>query len=647
MVFDEDNAPKKHADALLKDGLLRASFAAMSEGMAIHQLVHDSDGKSVDYLILDVNDAFERQTGLQKEAVKGKLASAAYGSGEAPFLDIYSRVAQTQQPAKFEQYFPPLRKHFLINVFSPDKDCFVTIFEDITTRKLAEQNLYEGKEHFRRLAEDMPLFVVTFLPAGTLTYANTAIAKSANIAANKLIGMNFFEFLSEDDRKMVRARLDSLSPEDPIESHLQQYQTADGEYIYHQWTNRALFDTHGKLTGFQAVGEDITQRKKSEDALADLMRKLEQKELAKSRFLAAASHDLRQPLAAANLFIDALRLSKPSAAQEQIIQRLDQTMSSFNELLDALLNVSKLDAGMIKPVFSPIRITEIFSWLEQSFEPLARDKGLGFRLFFPTAEPFLVRADFDLLKSVLMNLVSNAIKFTPTGNVLIGARKRGGNIVFQIWDTGVGIPHEQLEHIFDEFYQVNNPQRDRNRGVGLGLSIAKRALALFDGTITCRSIPDRGSVFEFSLPLTGASVVVSSHVEIPPSESNSGDESFASGKHFVVIEDEGLVAEALKGILESLGGEVHCFASAEEALLDTDAQRADYFIVDFMLAGKLNGIEFLNQLRPQLVRPIRAVLMTGDTSSSFIKNAVDCDWPILHKPVNLSKLVSSLKAQAH
>lgn len=647
MLSDTRNSNRTHADAFREDELLRASFAAMSEGMAIHQLVHDADGKAIDYLILDVNDAFERQTGLPKETVKGKLASAAYGSGEAPFLDIYSRVAQTQQPAKFEQFFPPLRKHFLINVFSPDKDCFVTIFEDITARKLTEQTLYEGKEHFRRLAEDMPLFVVTFLPAGTLTYANAAIAKSANIAAGKLIGMNFFEFLSEDDRKMVRARLDSLSPEDPIETHLQHYQTADGEHIYHQWTNRALFDTHGKLTGFQAVGEDITQRKKSEDALADLMRKLEQKELAKSRFLAAASHDLRQPLAAANLFIDALRLSKPTTAQEQLIQRLDQTMSNFNELLDALLNVSKLDAGMIKPVFSPIRITEIFSWLEQSFEPLARDKGLGFRLFFPTAEAFLVRADFDLLKSVLMNLVSNAIKFTPAGNVLIGARKRGGNIVFQVWDTGVGIPHDQLEHIFDEFYQVNNPQRDRNRGVGLGLSIAKRALALFDGTITCRSIPERGSVFEFSLPLTGASVVVSSHVEIPPSENNSSDESFASGKHFVVIEDEGLVAEALKGILESLGGKVHCFASAEEALLDTDVQQADYFIVDFMLAGKLNGIEFLNLLRPKLGRPIRAVLMTGDTSSSFIRNAVDCDWPILHKPVNLSKLTASLKAQAY
>jgi PAS domain S-box-containing protein len=647
MASDEHDTPKTHADALLKDGLLRASFSAMSEGMAIHQLVHDADGKPIDYLIIDVNDAFERQTGLHTDAVKGKLASVAYGTGAAPFLDIYSRVAQTQQPAKFEQYFPPLRKHFLINVFSPDKDCFVTIFEDITERKQAEHTLYEAKEHFRRLAEDMPLFVVTFLPDGTLTYANSAIAKSADIATKELIGMNFFEFLSEDDRRMVRARLDSLSPEDPIETHLQQYRTDDGEHIYHQWTNRAFFDTHGKVSGFQAVGEDITQRKRSEDALAVLMHQLEQKELAKTRFLAAASHDLRQPLAAANLFIDALRLSRPTPEQERIIQRLDQTMSSFNELLDALLNVSKLDAGMIKPVFSAIGVAGIFAWLEQSFEPLARDKGLGFRLHFPTGQPLLVRADFDLLKSVLMNLVSNAIKFTSAGNVLISARKRGGNMLFQVWDTGVGIPDDQLDHIFDEFYQVNNPQRDRTRGVGLGLSIAKRALALFDGTITCRSIPERGSVFEFILPLTGASVVLSKHIELAPSGNESADALFARGKHFVVIEDEGIVAEALKGLLESLGGQVRCFDSAEEALRDIDAERTDYFIVDFMLAGKLNGIQFLNQLRPQLARPIRAVLMTGDTSSSFIRNAVECDWPILHKPVNLSKLVASLKSQAH
>ena len=114
-----------------------------------------------------------------------------------------------------------------------------------------------------------------------------------------------------------------------------------------------------------------------------------------------------------------------------------------------------------------------------------------------------------------------------------------------------------------------------------------------------------------------------------------------------MIEDEGLVAEALKSLLENLNGQVRCFASAEEALQDGDIERVDYFIVDFMLAGKLNGIEFLNLLRPKLGRPIRAVLMTGDTSSSFIRNAVDCDWPILHKPVNLSKLTASLKAQAH
>ncbi|MFH2140256.1 MAG: ATP-binding protein [Pseudomonadota bacterium] len=647
MASDRTSTPKSYVDPLLKEELLRASFAAMSEGMAIHRLVKDPDGKAVDYLILDVNDSFERQTGLHKDTVKGKLASAAYGSGTAPFLDIYARVAQTKQPSKFEQYFPPLGKHFLINVFSPDKDCFVTIFEDITNRKEAEKILYESKEHFRRLAEDMPLFVVTFLPDGTLTFANSAIARFADIESKKLLGMNFYEFLSEGDRKMVRARLDSLTPECPIETHLQQYQGEDGATAYHQWTNRAFFDTHGKVTGFQAVGEDITQRKESEQALATLMHKLEQKEFAKSRFLAAASHDLRQPLAAANLFIDALKLSKPSAEQERIIQRLAQTMSSFNELLDALLNVSKLDADMIKPVFAPIEVAGIFSWLEQTLEPLARSKGLGFRLFFPTAKPLLVRADLDLLKSVLMNLVSNAIKFTPSGTVLIGARKRGGNMLFQVWDTGVGIPPDQLAHIFDEFYQVDNPQRDRNRGVGLGLSIAKRALALFDGAITCRSIPERGTVFEFSLPLTGSSVVVSKHIEITPSEISNSDESFADGKHFVVIEDEGMVAEALKGLLESLGGQVHCFASAEEALIDLDIGRADYYIVDFMLAGKLNGIQFLNQLRPKLVRPIRAVLMTGDTSSSFIKNAVDCDWPILHKPVHLTKLVSNLKAQAH
>lgn len=386
------------------------------------------------------------------------------------------------------------------------------------------------------------------------------------------------------------------------------------------------------------------ERDAAEQALKKSIRKLEEKELAKTRFLAAAGHDLRQPLAAANLFIDALKVAKSPADLKQIFQRLDQSMETFNELLDALLNVSKLDAGMIKPEFAPINVAELFVWLEQNYSPLAFEKKIGFHLYFPMNERLVVDTDIGLLNSVMMNLISNAIKFTHNGAVLVSARRRGGNVLFQVWDTGIGIVEENIPYIFDEFYQVNNPQRDRTRGLGLGLSIAQRAIALLGGKIICRSRVGHGSVFDFFLPLANvANKTLPQHSASTHTQNSAIDkDAFVRGKRFVVVEDDKLVAQALQDLLEYTGGEVTCFDNAEDALQYQDIQKTDYFIADYMLAGELNGIQFLNQLRQRMNKQVKAVLMTGDTSSSFIRHAVDCDWPVLHKPVNVTKLIAAL-----
>lgn len=299
---------------------------------------------------------------------------------------------------------------------------------------------------------------------------------------------------------------------------------------------------------------------------------------------------------------------------------------------------------MIKPEYSAIHVAELFNWLEQNFAPMAAEKNLGFRLYFPMKEVLVVRSDIGLLKSILMNLVSNAIKFTASGAILVSARQRGESVLIQVWDTGMGIPDEHSKHIFDEFYQVNNPQRDRTSGLGLGLSIVKRALTLLGGEITCRSQVGRGSVFEFRLPLEDVSGVTKRQDAAVVSRKEVANEAFPRGRRFVVIEDDALVAQAMTNWLEGMGGEVKCFHSAEAALRHADIGYADYYIADYMLGGKLNGIQFLNEIRRKLGKPINAVLMTGDTSAAFIRHAVDCDWPVLHKPINTAKLISVLAA---
>lgn len=253
------------------------------------------------------------------------------------------------------------------------------------------------------------------------------------------------------------------------------------------------------------LAAEIAERKSVEEKLLLSLRQLEEKEKAKGRFLAAAGHDLRQPLAAASLCVDALQYANPSPKQNEIIQRLNLAMSNFSSLLDSLLDISKLDSGTIKPNLVPISLDKPFEWLKRSTESMANEKGLQFRTRLPAKAPLIVRTDTHLINVVLMNLVSNAIKFTSRGGILLSAKRRGNKALIQVWDTGVGMSSEDIEHIFDEFYQVNNPQRDRTKGIGLGLSIAKRSLALVDVEITCRSRAGHGSVFEFFLPLADVS----------------------------------------------------------------------------------------------------------------------------------------------
>ena len=407
----------------------------------------------------------------------------------------------------------------------------------------------------------------------------------------------------------------------------------------------AIYDDAGNFLLSRSMLTDITNRKITEQKLAESMLQLEAKELAKSHFLAAAGHDLRQPLSAANLFIGALKGIGISNEQKQIVDRLDQAMSNFNVLLNTLLDVSKLDAGIIQPEITSVNLAEIFSWLEQTFAQLHIEKHLRFKLYFPLGKQLVVRTDYGLLKSVLMNLVSNALKFTSKGGILISARPRGEEILFQVWDTGIGIQEENIEKIFEDFFQINNPQRDRTQGLGLGLSIAKRSLALFEGKISCRSQFGRGSAFGFRLPIDNRSKKEARDSKISAPMELEAVRQFAKGKRFVIVEDDAMVSEALTKSLTIMGGIVESYYAADVALQAANIENADCYIVDYMLPGAVDGTNFLHSLHQKLHKPVCAVMMSGNTTSDFIRRAAFFNWPVLHKPVNITQLISRLSEQ--
>jgi PAS domain S-box-containing protein len=606
------------------------------------------------FRFISVNNRFEAVTGLPKELIIGKLIEHVIPESSLPLvLRKYKDAINEKKVVYWEETstYPSgekIAEASVSPVFDQNGNCtqLVGIVHDITERKRDEAAAKAKNEEIRHTLNLLQAITNGSKEAifakdlnGRYLIFNQEALRESGKTLDAVIGKGDEDVYSPQAAEAIKTYDRQVISSAQTITFEEKINTVDGERFF-LTTKGPIRDDAGNVFGVFGISHDITERKQSENALTESLRLVKEKERAKSRFLASASHDLRQPLSAANLFIDALKSTKPTFCQIQIINKLDQAMSNFNGLLDALLNVSKLDAGMIKPDLIAINLIDLFNWLEQSTSPMVNEKALALKFHLSPKKKLIIRADIDLIKSVLINLVTNAIKFTSKGRILVSARQRGNAVLIQIWDTGAGIPNEHIEHIFDEFYQVDNPQRDRTSGLGLGLSIAKRALALLDGEITCRSNVGHGSVFEFQLPLDASSS------EPEHQESTSlpciDAKIFVQDKRFVIIDDDPLVADALSSALIGMNGRVKLFHSAEKALRHPNIRDTDYFIVDYMLGGKFNGIQFLEQLSDKFNTPIKAVLMTGDTSTQLIRTAEIHDWRIVYKPANLSKIIPAL-----
>ena len=506
---------------------------------------------------------------------------------------------------------------------------------DINQRKRTEAVLQASEEQYRCLAEDMPIFVASFVADGTLSYVNQALTTMLGTTREQMIGRKIFDFIPVDSRSLVSERMLSLTPEQPIISYEQSRLTPSGATASNQWTCRAFFDAAGRAMRFQAVGRDISERKAIETELIAAKRQAERANRAKSSFLAAASHDLRQPLQAISLFSDALLRSGLNAEQKKISDYLTQSIHSLGELLGALLDISRLDAGIVTACPEVIEVEPFFSRMTAELSPMASAKNLRFMLFCPRREMALL-TDRKLLMSLLGNLIGNAIKYTGQGGILVAVRRRGMNAVIQVWDTGIGIAPEHLGHIFDEYFQIQNAERDRTKGLGLGLAIARRQARLLGSDVVCRSRVGRGSVFEFALPLAGGARLKDARsprkIRAPRDRAKH---------HVVVVEDDALVVRAIKVSLESIGMRVSAYGSAEQALSNPEIADADVFISDFRLPG-LNGVQFLAAIRQHSTKPFKAVILTGDTSRERIEESKLSGWPVLFKPIKLATLLSAI-----
>lgn len=363
------------------------------------------------------------------------------------------------------------------------------------------------------------------------------------------------------------------------------------------------------------------------DELQEKSRQLEMANLAKSRFLAAASHDLRQPLHALNLFVAQLRDESDPTERARLIAHIEAAVSAMNELFEALLDMSRLDAGVLEPNLTEFPIERLLKRIETTFTEAAREKGLRLGVVSSSA---WVRSDFILLERIVLNLVSNAVRYTPHGGVVIGCRHRGNRLRIDVWDSGPGIPQDQQQHIFGEFYQIGGRQLDRRAGLGLGLSIVDRLGQLLEHPVELASRPGKGSCFSISVPLTTARRATVEAVEPPAMVIDP-----ARGKLIVVIDDDALVLDGMRGLLQSWGCRVVTGASDTAALaqLAQEGGRPDLIISDFRLANGRTGVEAIERLRAALDSAIPAFLISGDTGPERLRDASASGHQLVHKPV--------------
>lgn len=363
---------------------------------------------------------------------------------------------------------------------------------------------------------------------------------------------------------------------------------------------------------------------------------LQQNEI-KSKFLAYAGHDIRQPLQAIHLQLAGLMESGLQAKQQETARMMEGSVNALTDLLDSLLDISKLEAGAIQPRPRPVDLEPVLAQLLQEFRPQAGAKGLQLKLYLPM-EGVTVLSDGRLLASVLRNLLGNAIKYTKRGGVLVSVRRSGQGYKLQIWDTGIGIAPEHQEQIFEEYYQVDNPHRDRSRGLGLGLAIVRRISTLLDLQISCRSRLGRGTVMGLMLP---AAARQSRGIDRARPASDALD---LSGTWVVVVEDAAEVAQALTQWLQALGARVSHYRTANAALAVPGVEQADFYLSDYRLPGLMSGLDFLAAMRARRQDEVQAVLLTGDTSSQFIERVTASGWPVLYKPVHPRELRALLKS---
>lgn len=409
-------------------------------------------------------------------------------------------------------------------------------------------------------------------------------------------------------------------------------------------------DEEGLVEGFVA---DVTERKLAQLRLLQLNEELEQRvaertcelreardaaeaaNLSKDKYLAAASHDLLQPLNAARLLVSTLRERSLPASEQHLVERAHQALEGAEDLLTDLLDISKLDQSAIKPDIDVYPLDDILLPLVSEFQPVAAAAGLELKHYIPR---YAIKSDFRLLTRILRNFLSNACRYTDHGSVLIGARRRAGTLRIEVWDSGRGIPQEDLQSIFLEFNQLGTGKSAKSSGVGLGLAIVERIAKMLDYRVLVRSRPGCGSVFSIDVPL--AEAVPRERISAPVIAPQLGDP--LPGRRLLVIDNEESILHSMAALLGQWGCTVVTATDELSALAALNGVAPDAILADYHLDQGITGWEVVLAVREHFADTLPVVMITADRSDQCRQQLQGCGVLVLNKPVKPGKMRSVL-----
>ena len=399
----------------------------------------------------------------------------------------------------------------------------------------------------------------------------------------------------------------------------------------------------GQFEGVVITYVDITERKRINAALIAATQEADRATRAKSRFLASASHDLRQPMQAMALLNSLIARHKRSSEGGRLTALLDQTLTSMTAMLDSMLDVNRIESGVVRPVMRPVAVLPLMQGLVDEFAPQCELKRLKLR-FVPCKA--WVQTDPQLLEQMLRNLLSNALKYTQDGGILLGCRQRGASLTVQVYDTGIGVPKAEIRSIFDAYHQGSDVQAVSGHGLGLGLSIVQRLAKLMDHPVALRSKPGKGSVFMITVP------VVEAEPEATPTTQRELDQERVPAPRqgvVLMVEDEGPLRELLEEFLVKEGHIVIAHSNAKDALswVSGTATQPDLLLTDFDLRGGTNGLRLAQDLPDILGNSVPTIVLTGDITAETLKSISETEFRHVTKPVMPQVLLALISDMLH